>query len=56
MRYSRRARRWHKICPCAEAWRVQLEVLNVKGKAIRKAKAVHLKQAIVNVARGRGCI
>ncbi len=53
MRNARRARRWHKRRPCAKAWRVYLEALNAKGEAIRKAKAVHFKQAVAEAARGR---
>ncbi len=40
---ARRARQWHTGRPYADAWRVYLEALNAKGKAIRKAKAAHFK-------------
>jgi hypothetical protein len=53
VRNARRARRWHKRRPCAEAWRVYLEALNAKGEAIKKAKAAHFKQAVAEAARGR---
>jgi hypothetical protein len=50
---ARRARRWHERRLCAEACRVYLEALNAKGKAIKKVKAVHFKQAVAEAARGR---
>jgi hypothetical protein len=53
VRNTRRARRWHKRQPCAEAWRVYLEALSAKGEVIRKAKAAHFKQAVAEAARGR---
>ncbi len=53
VRNARRARKWHKRHPCAEAWRVYLEALIAKGAAIRKAKAAHFKQAVAEAARGR---
>ncbi len=53
MRNVRRARRWHKRRPCPEVWRVYLEALNVKGEAIRKAKAAHFKQAVADAAKER---
>ncbi len=48
-----RTRRWHKRCPCAEAWRVYLEAANVKREVIKKVEAAHLKQAVANAARTR---
>jgi hypothetical protein len=53
IRNLRRARRQHKRCACAEAWQVYLEVLNIKGEAIRKARAAHFKLAVANAARGK---
>jgi hypothetical protein len=53
VRNARRARRWHKRCPCAEAWRVYLEALNAKREAIRIAKAAHFEQAVAKAARER---
>jgi hypothetical protein len=56
VRNARRARRWHKRCQFAEAWRVYLEAANVKRKVIKKAKAVHFKQAAINAVRTRKAI
>jgi hypothetical protein len=33
VRNARRARGWHKRCPCADTWRLHLKALNVKGEA-----------------------
>jgi hypothetical protein len=53
VRNARRARRWHTMQPCAEAWGVDLEALHAKGEAIEIAKAAHFKQAVAETARGR---
>jgi hypothetical protein len=53
VRNARIARREHWRWPCAEAWRAYPEALSAKGEAIKKAKAVHFRQAVADGARGR---
>ncbi len=51
VRNARRARRWHKRRPSAEAWREYLKATNVKREAIKKAKAAGFKKAVADTAR-----
>jgi hypothetical protein len=53
VRNARRARRWHTRRPCVEAWKVYREALCAKREAIKKAKAVHFKQAVADAAKVR---
>ncbi len=50
VRDASRVRKLHRRLPSAETWRAYLKALSAKGAGNRKAKAVHIKQAVADAA------